>query len=542
MAAPNAWTGGRNALAALLGFDLPGRGQSKPEQAGIPGCCGSSRGEGQSLSAPAGHAQGHLREALTRLSGELAAGDGDRLFERVRRARRAAGRAQRSKGVFKDADEALARARSARDDAARQGAVGRGRRPAGRPAPGTWAGAASRALEGAGSATVEARTRLAPWRATRRWKACAASWRRPPATWACCRIRSGATSRMKPNCGRWNSRRRRPLERLRQSERRCACNTRRATRRRRRARLALTAGAQADRRDLEQQLRQLDADTERLDGALKAADELIAQGSALKAEVVGIEVPDADLQGLRGIESQRASLRAQLSRGHATVVPMEPGARALLDGRELEVDGLLLTAAAGWNCPAWAGCASSRAARTCPRCNANWPRWTPKGRRCWPAWARPASMVEARHARMPRSRAIWKACAGRCRSTRPGHRHAARPARRTHGARCAGARLHAAGRRRRAGPRLGAAGPERGGGCRRTGQCLGRGRRAADAEATRAQMLQSQATARRTALLSPERVAQQERAGRLAETRSHHDLLARRLGEAEAALDGQRRR
>ena len=35
-------------------------------------------------------------------------------------------------------------------------------------------------------------------------------------------------------------------------------------------------------------------------------------------------------------------------------------------------------------------------------------------------------------------------------------------------------------------------------------------RRAADAEATRAQMLQSQATARRTALLSPERVAQRQ--------------------------------
>ena len=67
------------------------------------------------------------------------------------------------------------------------------------------------------------------------------------------------------------------------------------------ARLALTAAqAQADRRDLEQQLRQLDADTERLDGALKAADELIAQGSALKAEVVGIEVPDADLQDCAG--------------------------------------------------------------------------------------------------------------------------------------------------------------------------------------------------------------------------------------------------
>ena len=72
-----------NALAALLGFDLPGRGQSKPEQAGIPGLLWIQQGEGQSLSAPAGHAQGHLREALTRLSGELAAGDGDRLFERV---------------------------------------------------------------------------------------------------------------------------------------------------------------------------------------------------------------------------------------------------------------------------------------------------------------------------------------------------------------------------------------------------------------------------------------------------------------------------
>ena len=113
------------------------------------------------------------------------------------------------------------------------------------------------------------------------------------------------------------------------------------------------AQAQADRRDLEQQLRQLDADTERLDGALKAADELIAQGSALKAEVVGIEVPDADLQGLRGIESQRASLRAQLQ-AVATRLSyrLEPGARALLDGRELEVDGqLLLTAAAELELP-----------------------------------------------------------------------------------------------------------------------------------------------------------------------------------------------
>ena len=146
---------------------------------------------------------------------------------------------------------------------------------------------------------------------------------------------------------------------------------------------------------------------------------------------------------------------------------------------------------------------------------------------------------------MPRSRAIWKACAGRCRSTRPRASTccAASATRRWRGAmRCervcmpcrrppparpdlASARQALA--RRRLPPNTRAMPAE--------------ARRAADAEATRAQMLQSQATASRTALLSPERVAQrQERAGRLAETRSHHDLLARRLGEAEAALDGQR--
>ena len=72
-------------------------------------------GRGPVAQRAAGHAQGHLR--LTRLSGELAAGDGDRLFERVRRARALLDAA--SPGVFKDADEALARARSARDDALR---------------------------------------------------------------------------------------------------------------------------------------------------------------------------------------------------------------------------------------------------------------------------------------------------------------------------------------------------------------------------------------------------------------------------------------
>ena len=146
---------------------------------------------------------------------------------------------------------------------------------------------------------------------------------------------------------------------------------------------------------------------------------------------------------------------------------------------------------------------------------------------------------------MPRSRAIWKACAGRCRSTRPGHRHAARPARRGAGAaRCAASASAclAAGRRRRGltSPRRGRpwarrrlppntrAMPGPRPGARRTRRqpaprCCNRRPRPAGPRCCRPSVAQ-----------------RQERAGRLAETRSHHDLLARRLGEAEAALDGQR--
>lgn len=350
-----------NALAALLGFDLPGRGQSKPEQAGIPGLLWIQQGEGQSLSAPAGHAQGHLREALTRLSGELAAGDGDRLFERVSAERGALldARNGKPKGVLKDADEALARARSARDDALRAKAqldADVDRLAALRQEHGQAQQAEPwKALE---ARAAEARTRLA---ALARERETLEGLRRELAQAASnlglLQDQVGRDQQDEAELRTLEQQAQAAAERLRQSEaplvralqqrdaQRAAADA---------ARLALTAAqAQADRRDLEQQLRQLDADTERLDGALKAADELIAQGSALKAEVVGIEVLDADLQGLRGIESQRASLRAQLQ-AVATRLSyrLEPGARALLDGRELEVDGqLLLTAAAELELP-----------------------------------------------------------------------------------------------------------------------------------------------------------------------------------------------
>lgn len=71
------------ALAALLGFELPKKGLSKPEHAGIPGLLWIEQGEGQALAAPAVHAGGYLRDALTGVTGELASQDGDRLFDQA---------------------------------------------------------------------------------------------------------------------------------------------------------------------------------------------------------------------------------------------------------------------------------------------------------------------------------------------------------------------------------------------------------------------------------------------------------------------------
>ena len=261
--------------------------------------------------------------------------------------------------MFKDADEALARARSARDDALRAKAqldADVDRLAALRQEHGQAQQAEPwKALE---ARAAEARTRLA---ALARERETLEGLRRELAQAASnlglLQDQVGRDQQDEAELRTLEQQAQAAAERLRQSEAPLARALQQRDAQRAAAdaaRLALTAAqAQADRRDLEQQLRQLDADTERLDGALKAADELIAQGSALKAEVVGIEVPDADLQGLRGIESQRASLRAQLQ-AVATRLSyrLEPGARALLDGRELEVDGqLLLTAAAELELP-----------------------------------------------------------------------------------------------------------------------------------------------------------------------------------------------
>lgn len=102
-----------NLLARLLGYEFAGRGLSRPEHAGVPGLLWIQQGEGQTLLAQAGHAGMHVRAALTEVSGELAATDGDRLFERVAAERAALldARGGRPKGAYKEAEEAWARAR-----------------------------------------------------------------------------------------------------------------------------------------------------------------------------------------------------------------------------------------------------------------------------------------------------------------------------------------------------------------------------------------------------------------------------------------------
>nr|MBP6706842.1 GTP-binding protein [Achromobacter sp.] len=70
---------------------------------------------------------------------------------------------------------------------------------------------------------------------------------------------------------------------------------------------------------------------------------------------------------------------------------------------------------------------------------------------------------------------------------------------------------------------------------------LAAAQRAMDTDGARAQLLENQAAARNAELQSPERAAQrQARAGRLAEARSSHDELERRVRDAQAALAGHR--
>lgn len=70
-------------LAELLGFELPGRGASRPDNWGIPGLLWIEQGAGQEIKQPVEYAGQHLKSALGGSLGEVASSTGDELLARV---------------------------------------------------------------------------------------------------------------------------------------------------------------------------------------------------------------------------------------------------------------------------------------------------------------------------------------------------------------------------------------------------------------------------------------------------------------------------
>ncbi|CUJ08335.1 MULTISPECIES: AAA family ATPase [Achromobacter] len=548
-----------NALAALLGFELPGRGQSKPDLAGIPGLLWIQQGDGQNLQEAAGHAGAHLREALTQLSGELASGDGDRLYERVAAERGALldARNGRPKGVYKEAEDALTRAAAERDECAQAMAqlnadVDRlaelrrdhERAQAGEP----WKDFEAKAAEARARLAALAKEREA-FEGLRREQAQAAQTlallqdqvRRDQQDEA--ELQSLASearaARARVEAAR------EPLARAQQQRQAHAAAVDAARQR------VTSVQAVADRRDLEHQLLQLGVEIERLDGALKEVTALIEQGSALKAETMRIEIADADIEALRKSERELANLQLQ-QQASATRLSyqLEAGGRALLDGRMLSgADEVLLTAAAELELP---GVGRLR---------------IEPGGKDLPALKREIDAARAASAALLQRLDVESLAQAEQRYARHGALlRELDGMRKTLGIHAPkgvdvlrGQRDDALARRVQLQERLDKlpAAPQADGGGDLPGAlqalreaeavsaqaetALAAAQRTMDTDGARAQLLENQTAARSAELQSPERATQrQARAGRLAEVRSSHDELERRVREAQAALAGHR--
>ncbi|MFY1870484.1 AAA family ATPase [Achromobacter xylosoxidans] len=547
-----------NTLAALLGFELAARGQSKPDLAGVPGLLWIQQGDGQNLQTAAGHAGGHLREALTQLSGELASGDGDRLYERVaaERASLLDARNGRPKGVYKDAEDALAAAQAERDQCAQAKAqldadvdrlaalrAEHARAEAGQP----W-----KALE---ARAAEARARLAAVAKEREaFEGLQREQRQAAQTLAVLQeqVRRDQQDETELQALVVQAQAARaavqeaqePLARARRLR-----DTHVAAAEQARQRVAAVQ-AVADRRDLQQQLDQLARDIERLDGALEEATRLIEQGSTLKAEAVRIEIADADIQALR--KSERALGDLQL-RQQAIATRLsyafDAGREARLDGAALAGNGeLLLTAAAELELPGLGRL-----------------RIEPGGQDL-PALKRELAQMQAASAALLSRLGVAHAAEAEERHARgialQRELDAMRKTLAIHAPKgvdaLRGQRNEAQARRAQLAERLALLPPaaeaddvdppaarqalrDAEASAAQAEQALAAVQRALDADGARAQLLETQAAARGADLQSPERAAQrQDRAGRLAEARNGHDLLEQRLHQAQAALEALR--
>lgn len=559
-----------NALAALLGFELPGRGQSKPDLAGVPGLLWIRQGDGQNLQEAASHAGAHLRDALTQLSGELASGDGDRLFERVSAERAALldARNGRPKGSYKEAEDAFVRAAAERDeceqamaqlnaDVDRLAVLRREHESAQATQP--WKDFEAKAAQARARLAALAKEREA-FESLQREQAQAAQTlallqdqvRRDQQddTDYQALLRDARAARAHVQAAQ------EPLARAQQQRQARAAALESARRR------VTQLQALADRRDLDRQLAQLSPEIERLDGALNAVAQLIAEGSALKAEAVRLEMSDAEIEALRKAGREVGNLQLQ-QQSVATRLRyrLDAGRHALLDGKPVDGAGeVLITAAAELDLP---GVGRFQ---------------IEPGGQDLPALQRDLARVEAAFAALLKRADVETLAEAEQRHARYGalqrELDAMRKTLAIHAPRGVDAlrtqRDEALARRSQLQERLSKlpAAPELTAGELAAGvpaadsdtpdddlpaavqalreaeavavqaeQALVDAQRALDADAARAHVLEGQAQARGAELQSPERAAQrQARAGRLAEVRSGHDQLEQRVRAAQAAL------
>ncbi|WP_343738156.1 AAA family ATPase [Achromobacter sp.] len=556
-----------NALAGLLGFEMPGRGQSKPDLAGVPGLLWIRQGDGQNLHEAAGFAGSHLRDALTQLSGELASGDGDRLFDRVSAERAALldARNGRPKGSYKDAEDALARALSERDecgqamaqlnaDVDRLAELRREHERAQAAQP--WKDFEAKAVQARARLAALAKEREA-FDGLQREQAQAAQTlallqdqvrrdQQDEADYqALLRDARAAHAHVQAM--------QEPLARALQQRQSHAAAVEAA--RRRVARLQ----ALADRRHLDRQLAQLTPEIERLDGALVAATHLIQQGSALRTEAVQLEISDAEIEALRKAGRELGNLQLQ-QQAVATRLRyrLDAGAQALLDGKAVSGAGeVLLTAAAELDLPGVGRLQVEPGGQDLPALQ----RELARAESASAALLKRAGVdtladAEQRHARY---NALQRELEG-MRKTLSIHAPRGVDALRTQ-------RDEALARLAQLQERLSKLPPvqETEDGIRvgdadahtsdddlpdavqalreaeavaaQAEKAVADAQRALDADTARAQLLEGQAAARGAELQSDERTAQRHaRAGRLAEVRSAHDQLELRVREARASL------
>src|SRR5690606_32262819 len=72
-----------DALAAMLGFQFPGKGASKAQHWGIPGLLWIEQGTGQDLRDAVSNAGDHLKSALSRSLGAVSSSGGDEIINEV---------------------------------------------------------------------------------------------------------------------------------------------------------------------------------------------------------------------------------------------------------------------------------------------------------------------------------------------------------------------------------------------------------------------------------------------------------------------------